>query len=96
VRLTDVDLRGTTAGEAAWRALIRSPHRAALKRLRLEGALVWPSTTQGGATPLREHPALRQELEARFGAEALDFDSELECWVGHKWSERPTMEQPPC
>jgi hypothetical protein len=89
-RLEDLDLRQSTAPAAAWWALIRSPHRTALRRLRLRGTRE-ALTDHHPPTDLREHPELRPALEARFGTEGLDWESEFSTWKGQRWTERPLV-----
>jgi uncharacterized protein (TIGR02996 family) len=96
-RLEDLDLRNSgPISPAAWRFLIRSPHRAALRKLRLRESVIPNPAGDGPSLWLHEHRPLVEELEARFGKEGLDFDSAFQLWAGHRWSERPTWEQPPC
>src|SRR5262245_15670884 len=83
-RLESLDLRDAYLAPAVWRALAKSPHRSALRKLCLNRARV----TGQHFGPLQGSGAIHETLEARFGADGLDFDSEHTCWEGQKWTQR--------
>ena len=89
-RLEDLDLRDGRPTEAALRALVASPHRAALKTFRARGVLV----VEDRVRYLSEHRPLRRALLERFGEQALDFRTRYPWWKGQSWTDRALAHTP--